>query len=57
MHKDDTSHVRAITEFLDKDDIRESQNLRPGGAEILRGAQFFLTHPQGGAGFFAVSSA
>ena len=48
VHKDDTSHVRAITEFLEKDDIREVPEFTSWGAEILRGAQFF--YPSSGRG-------
>ena len=48
VHKDDTSHVRAITEFFDKDDIREVPEFTSWGAEILRGAQFF--YPSSGRG-------
>ena len=52
MHKDDTSHVRAITEFLDKDDIREVPEFTSWGGGDFEGGTIFLTHPQGGAGFF-----
>ena len=52
VHKDDTSHVRAITEFFDKDDIREVPEFTSWGAEILRGGHNFFTPPQVGAGFF-----
>ena len=52
MRKDDTSHVRAITEFLDKDDIREVPEFTSWGGGDFEGGTIFLTHPQGGAGFF-----
>ena len=57
MHKDDTSHVRAITEFFDKDDIREVPEFTSWGGGDFEGGTIFLPLLREGQDFFAVSSA
>ena len=61
VHKDDTSHVRAITEFFDKDDIREVPDVL-GGRRFWGGRIFspllrertwnFFDPSSGGTDFF-----